>query len=290
MPETFGKAIRIIDEDFSRGPDAKQILSIELLPDGFSFAILDVSSFSYQVLLAGESPEGRVGSGGVLRSLLDDPQAGDLLRRPFLKTTVSCFTSQLTLLPNELFIKGDQELLHRFSCRLPEGHTIRIDRMNNLQGFGVYSLPGSLLDTLDEAFPGHRLWNTGSALIESMLANVRMEALKVDLILHVRRGYFDLILLENNRLVFYNAFSYRIFDDLMYFLFYVLEQFEMDPKRLNTLLAGELSMDSEPYGMLSGYLGKVDFIGRNDAYRYSRGFDELPHHAHYNLLNLAFCG
>lgn len=290
MPVPPGKTIRIADKDFSPGSDNKEILSIELMPDGFSFAILDANAFKYQFLLATMFDEEQKDLSLLPDRLLADPEIHELLSRKYLKTTIACFTPQLTLLPNELFIKEDQEAMHRFSCSVPLDHLIRTDRLNNLQGYGVYSLPERLVGRLGQLFPEHRLWHSGSALIENMLAASRLEDWPGDVILHIRKSCFEVMLLDKKKLVYFNVFQYRDFGDLMYFLFYVLEQFGRDAKSSWAILAGEISMDSPGFASLASYFGKVSFTGRNDAYRYSLGFENYPHHYFFHLLNLNFCG
>jgi hypothetical protein len=290
MSDSLEKSIRIVDQNFSPESDNKEILSIELLPGGFSFAILDASSFRYQVLMSGVVKGTGPELAGPSRLMAADPEIRSLLDRAYLKTTIACFTPRLTLLPNEVFLKEDQESLHRFACNVPRDHTIRIDRLNNMQGFGVYSLPADLVKQLERSFPRHRLWHSGSVLIESTLATARLENWPGDVVLHVRRSIFEVLLLDRKRLVYYNTFRYSEFDDLMYFLFYVLEQFQLDPKTSWAILGGEIAMDSPEFRTLASYFGKVSFTARNDAYRYSAEFDHYPHHYFFNLLNLNFCG
>ncbi len=290
MSETLESSIRIIDRDFSAESENKEILSIELLPGGFSFAILDASTFKYQVLISGVMSRKDNEPSGPSCLMDADPEIRSLLDRAYLKTTIACFTPRLTLLPNEVFLKEDQESAHRFACAVPSEHAIRIDRLNNLQGYGVYSLPSDLVVQLERKFPRHRLWHSGGVLIENTLATARLENWPGDVVLHIRRSFFEVLLLDRKRLVYYNAFRYNQFDDLMYFLFYVLEQFRLDPKSSWAILSGEVAMDSPEFLTLASYFGKVSFTSRNDAYKYSSEFDQYPHHYFFNLLNLNFCG
>lgn len=290
MSGPLEKTVRIVDRDFSPGSEKKEILSIELLPGGFSFAILDAPQFKYQALFSIFTGNAEKDSWPVSGYLTRDQEMEELLGKEYLKTTIACFTPQLTLLPNEVFLSEDQEAMHRFSCSVPSGHVIRTDRMNNLQGYGVYSLPETLVGELEQLFPGHRLWHAGSVLVENTLATARIERWPGDIVLHIRREYFELLLLDIKGLVYYNTFRYNEFDDLMYFLFYVLEQFGRDPKSSWAILSGEIAMDSQAFTTLASYFGKVSFTARNDAYRYSPEFERYPDHYFYNLLNLNFCG
>lgn len=290
MGSPFRKATSIVDKDFAPGSEHNEILSIEILPGGFSYAILDSTQYRYMVLEHFVSDE--QGHHGHLpydawQSFLDQQP---WLKHPFLRIHVSWFSPHLVLIPNEIAAFGDQKSLLQFACGIPHDHSVKSDRLNNLNGFGVYSIPNWLLHLIESNFPFYRLRHTGSVCIESMLSTIQLENQHPDVFIHIRRSSFDIILLENKKLTFFQIFTYQQFDDLLYLLFYVVKQFGLTASDLRVLLAGEISMDSDRYSMLASYFGKVGFVARNDMYKYTDGFDNIPHHYFYSLLHLNSCG
>jgi len=289
MSGPFRKTISIVSDSFQPGSARNEILSIELSLDGFSFAILDPRNFSYLML---ESYRAACG-------LQPDRLATEieafirnypLLLGSFERINIVWYHPHFVIIPESLFLHSAKEELFRFCSDVPAGHELKTDKLNNLGAFGIYPCLETLRRKLDFLYPGHRLRHAGTVLIESILAAISLGEQKADLVLHIRSGHFELILLEGTKLVFFNSFAFQTFDDLMYFLFYVLEQFGLDASILDALLAGEISLDSKNFELLSGYFRRVDFVARSDAYKYGPEFDEVPHHYFFNLLYLNSCG
>ncbi|MBW6497480.1 MAG: DUF3822 family protein [Bacteroidales bacterium] len=289
MSGPFRRTISIVDSTFSPGSERNVILSIELSLDGFSFAILDPRHFRYQMLESFHSAKP-----GQADRLADELEIfikeHPLLLGSFERVNIAWYQPQYTLVPADLFLHAGKDAYQQFCGPTPDNHDLKADKLNNLEAFGIYPFPEVLRKKLDYLYPSYRLRHTGTVLIESTLAAFRLDELKADLLLHIKPGHFELLLLEGARLVFYNSFAYQTFDDLMYFLFYAMEQFGLDASQTEAMLAGEISLDSRNYEMLSQYFKKVHFVGRSDVYKYGPEFDEVPHHYFFNLLNLNTCG
>ncbi len=288
MSGSFRNIIRIGDTSVSE-PVENKILSIGLRPDGFVFSILDPKQFRYRTLedfqLTADHP---VENYFLHLKLFLEEHA--LLKAPFEQVHVSFFTPHLLLIPAEMYHDDDKETLYRFSAEVPLDHIIRSERLNNLGAYGIYSHSHELTELLNVSFDNYRLRHQGSALIESTLAANQLENWQVDVVLHVKPSYFEIILLDNQKVILYHSFEYRTFDDLLYYLFYVLEQFERDAASQKLLLIGEIGMDCASYQTLASLFFKVSFPERNDAYKYVAAFDKIPGHYYYNLLNLVLCG
>ncbi len=290
MSGPLRKTISIVDKDFSPGSSDHEMLSIELLPDGFSFALFDKVLFRYHLLEAFQTDKKVEFAEEIIDLLSSAISENPFLREPYQQVNIVCYANPLMLFPEHLSQRQDQEDLYRLACKVPAGHHIKVDRLNNLGGYGAYVVADKLCSLLDQSFPSHQLKHAGSALIENMLATLVLENHKPDMILHIRRLYFEILLIKDKKLTFYRLFLYQSFEDLLYYLFYVLQQLRLDALTMNLMIAGEISLDSERYERLASYFKSVNFAERNDVSQYSPGFDTIPHHYYYNLLNLSSCG
>lgn len=290
MSGSFRKSISIVDEIFSPDSEDDLILSMEILPDGLSYAILDTDHYRYLVLehytLADNIP-GLLMDYDRLQSLFDQIA---LFKGSFQKAHVAYFSNHLVLLPDNISGFDDQRSLLQYSCQLPDNHAVKSDRLNNMNGFGVYSFPNWLLHLLESYFPFYRLRHTGSIFIESMLSMLHIENQNPDIVLHIRRSSFDIMWLHNKKLMFHHIYSFRQFDDLLYLLFFVMKQFGLKASEQHLMLAGDISLDSGRYKRLSSYFKRVSFAIRSDIYHYGNGFDNIPHHDFFTLLNMNACG
>ncbi|MEE4178075.1 MAG: DUF3822 family protein [Bacteroides sp.] len=289
MSGPFRKTVSIVDKDFLPGSERNEILSIELSLDGFSFAILDPRHFKYLML---ESYRFDPGS-----SQDDFPEQLEnfirdypLLLGSFERISIAWYQPQYTLIPADLFLYAGKDDYHQFTGDFPQGYELKADKLNNLGAYGIYPFPETIRKRLEFLYPAHRIRHTATVFVESLLSSFRLGEVRADLAIYVNQGHFELLLFEGDRLVFYNSFAYQAFDDLMYFLFYVLEQFELDASQVEAILAGDISLDSKEYAYLAQYFKKAGFVSRSDVYKYSPAFDAVPHHGFFNLLHLNTCG
>jgi hypothetical protein len=289
MSGPFRKTASIVDKQFLPGSERNEILSIELSLDGFSFAILDPRHFRYLMLESYQYEPGIPAAdfpGHLERFISDYP----LLLGSFERISVAWFQPQFTLVPADLFLHSGRDSYHHFTGDIPQGYELKTDKLNNLGAYGLYPFPEMIRKRIEFLYPSHRVRHTATVLIENLLSALRLGEDKTDLVLYIHKGHFEFLLFEGDRLVFYNSFAYKAFDDLLYFLFFVLEQFQLDPHKLEALLAGEISLDAKEYDYLAQYFKKTGFVGRSDVYKYGPEFDDIPHHTFFNLLHLNTCG
>ncbi len=288
MTGSFRNIIRIGD---TSGPEPfeKKILSIGLRPDGFVFSVLDAENFKYLRLEDYEHSSDDYDDQFLvdLKQFLVD---NNLYKAPFKQVHVSLFTPSLLLIPADICLENETENTFRFFAGLQEDHLIRSDKLNNLDAYGIYDFHKEIKNFLDESFDSYRLRHQGNALIESTLAATQLENWDADIVLHLKRSIFEVILLEKGKVSLYQSFEYRTLDDLLYYLFYVLEQFDKNAAYQRLLLIGEISVDCKSYQTLASLFHKVSFPERNDAFQYAGVFDQIPGQYYYNLLNLVTCG
>lgn len=284
------KTISIVGKDVSPGCSDHEILSVELLPGAFTIAILDSVQYRYQLLEVYQTENNILRYETVTDLLANLIDSNPYLQKVYSKVNISYYSPHLVLVPKNVSEQEDQESAYKFSCFLPAGHSIKVDRLNNLDAFGVYAIPDSLFDNLNQLFPSNKIYHSGSSFIESILATLNLEKWHPDIVLHIRQTYFEVMLIENNTIGYYKLFIYQGFDDLLYYLFYVLQQFKKDALNMQLLLAGEISLDSDSYERIASYFKVAQFVGRSDAYKYAAEFDSIPYHYFFNLLNLNSCG
>jgi len=270
-------------------PSGKNFLSIELSPGGFSYCVLDTEKFRYTLL---ESFS--------LHNVTDFDQQAQILNdfsknRKFLSSfyqriSFSYVSSKVTLVPTELFTFTGKKHFVDFNTYPDNDFEIKVDKLNNLNAYAVYPFPIGLLRKVNFLFPGCRIRHLASCLIENVLYMVRYGGQTAELVLHIQRDHFEILYIKDQNLSFFNSFNYQTWDDLFYFLFFVLEQLGLDAEQLNVLILGEVSIESELYRKMRLYVRSVSFGPRSELYKFADKFDDLPHHYFFNLLNLNSCG
>ncbi len=290
MPGSFRNIIRVSDTSTFE-PLTNQTLSIGLFPDGFVFAVLDDDHYRYIALEEYAIPlKNAFLQPDVFLQLESFIRTHPILKTGFQKVHCAYYSPQLILIPEAVYDENRIKDYFTFCASLPGNHKLFSDRMNILNARGIYAVPENLSHFFEKMFPGYHLKHHGTVLAESALAGQKLEPWQADAVIHVRNSHFEILLIDKQQLIYYQSFSYQAFDDVLYYLFYTLEQHKLDATKMSVLLMGKLAMDTAEYDTLVNFFRKITFPERNDVFQYSEAFERIPSHFYYNLLNLVTCG
>lgn len=288
MSGPFTKVFSIADSFHFNGSGGNKILSIEIVPGGFSFLVVNSQS-SAPGLLEAFSSATLTHPDDWVTHLPAFMQQVPALFGNFEKVRVLIYHPQYALLPSALFLNTAKNNYLNFCGTIPQGFVVQTDKLPFLDAFGVYPMHGSILSILKQQFVDFQLFHPASVLIESALRWLNRNTGGFQVLLHVKKTFFEILLFENDKLLFYNAFVYQTFSDLMYYVFYVLEQHAKDPGQLQAAIVGDVDTSSEDYQYLSGYFKKMFVF-------YPPGLSEnnMPQWGNpgvrfFNLFNAALC-
>jgi hypothetical protein len=155
-----------------------------------------------------------------------------------------------------------------------------------LDAYNIYTLPKSLQYTLNNFFPLNIIKHQVSLLVETLLQLDKKGEHPKRIYLNVRPSGFDVILIENDQLVYSNSFEFNAPEDLLYYTLYISQQFLFDPERDQLTLIGQIEKDSDNYNILFEYIKHIEFIERNNNFQYSTVFDNQPSQLYFTLFNL----
>jgi hypothetical protein len=208
------------------------------------------------------------------------------LSNPFHKVTVLIQNPVNTLVPKALFDSEAIRSYLTFNQNLEDNTEVRYDSLRNLDSINVFAIGSGLIKTVEEHYPEVRVLHFSSVLIETVANAFKNKLNRQDVFLNVRKGYFDLLMFDQNKLLFYNLFRYKTKEDFIYFLLAALEQLELNPEEVKLHLMGRIDMGDRLQEMIHRYIRHSETIGRNDHYVYAAALHQLKHHHHYVLFNL----
>lgn len=284
------KVYSIFDDSLLHGSESKNFLSIELSPGGFSYAILDTERFEYIALESFDFGY-PLDHNNIALAAEYIIQSNDILKGEFQKVSIAYVSPQFILIPEELYLDTERNTIVDFNIDIDESEfAVNVDMLNNLNARSLYPAPKAIINMINEHYPINHFRHYSTPLIEAIMYNVLTYNNNSDIILHLNNGFFEIIVIENGTIKIIKAFSFVTYDDLMYYVFYTLENMGMDAENLDLLIIGNVSIESELYKNIKLYFRSVEFGNRNDLYKYSDDFDNIPHHYFYTLLNLNICG
>lgn len=107
-----------------------------------------------------------------------------------------------------------------------------------------------------------------------------------NLLLYFENEFVTILLRSTHELKYCNRFGYKNSKDLTYYLLYVIDELNLEPFSVNTLLYGEITPFSETYSDLSAFLPHLMFGHTPPKLSFTTDFDELPEHRYLSLYGL----
>ncbi len=286
--ETILKPLVSIADNSFRPEDAgNYMLSLRISGDNFSFAVLDGARNKYIMLFsypfrAGENPD------EICRRFREICLSEDRLQLKYKSVNIAFAGRIATLVPSAVFENGREASYLALVHPEQDKEIVLSGPVRMADACCVYGAEPGLVSAVKELFPGVSVQHHCMSLLEAVLQKMKNDPHK-KAVLHIQPSSFDMIVTENGKLLFYNSFPYRAPEDFIYYVLFVFEQLRLNPEACDTMLLGEIVSSSSLYTILYKYVRRVSFGMRNDSYSYSYGFENLPPHFYYNLLNQNLC-
>ena len=98
---------------------------------------------------------------------------------------------------------------------------------------------------------------------------------------NVAKNNFDIVVLEEEAVVFLNSFTYQTKEDFLYHILFTAEQLQLDTEEFQLMFTGAISIDNDIYKITHNYVRNVSFLeSKNEIFNDL----ELQNHTNYILL------
>ena len=295
----------IADETYQESLSKNYHLSIQVGIHEISFCILDTPRNKYIALYDFSYPEFNdfAAITQPLKNLMADSA---LLHQKYKSVSCMLVNDEATLVPAPLYEESKTEDYLNFNLCRNKGlngmknpvaigseypyskDVIAVDRLKQLEAYTVYSVPENIRSALINAHTDVRFMHYSTSLIESVLSKFKNQNRSFCL-LNFQKKIFNVLIVEGNKLRFYNSFSINTKEDMAYYTLFIFEQLNLNPETSELLLSGEIDKNSEHYNILNQYIRNIGFFPRNDQFDYSYRLKELPGHYFFNLFSLFQC-
>ncbi len=205
---------------------------------------------------------------------------------PFEQRHAVLFHPHCTLIPQRLFQHGDLSSYFRLLLE-PDDYVYACEELTVWRAYLVSATERSHMRFFQSLFPGARLRHSAAALL--LGAHVLAQRQEYTVLAHVRHRWVQLVVLERQDLLFYNAFPYSAAADLLYYVLLAYDQFRLNPRQVPLWLAGNIAAESELYRRLHAYVADLRFVDLPARWQLPRESSAaLPPHCYFELLSLSF--
>ncbi|MEP2240047.1 MAG: DUF3822 family protein, partial [Maribacter sp.] len=133
------------------------------------------------------------------------------------------------------------------------------DEVENHDLVNVYVPYVNINNYIYDLFGEFDFMHTGTVLLQSLLNN-QTQNQEVTCFVHVNTEQLDITVLNQRKLLLYNSFKYQTKEDFVYYLLFVIEQLELDPKTVIVKLFGDIEEDDETFQLCYNYIQNISIF------------------------------
>ncbi len=275
QPQTY-----VVKPVFEIVPEAIFFLETNLIcevgPHGFYFVFENDVSKKFHGLSAYHFPTGSDTNRNLKQIFHEHP----LLGKSYRKVMITWAGNECTLLPEELYLPGENEMLLDKLFGNMEDSAVAADIVSEKNICNVYRMPAVLHKTLVEQFPVASFHHYYSLLIRQ---GMKGEGMK----LVFNNESFTVMFTRNEMLQLIQTYPYESTADVLYHLKNIQTRFS----------AGNVALQAagvvDPLGVLAKemehYFGKINYDSLPGEYEYAEGLKVLPAHYFSHLYSYAKC-
>ena len=202
------------------------------------------------------------------------------LKQKFDTIAVSHSNTLSTLVPKPFFEKENLSDYLQYNLKVLENDYITYDEITTAEMVNVYIPFVHINNFLFERFGSFEYRHSASILTELLLATYKNDH-KPHFFVHVESEHFQIIVLKNKKLEFFNSFNFKTKEDFIYYILFTSEQLQLNPEEFVLTFLGDIEKKSELYDIVFKYVRNIEFLDlENDA------IQQLDISKHSNIIIL----
>ena len=196
---------------------------------------------------------------------------------------ITLLESDFTLVPDAFYRRENAKEILEFSTGKSE-KTVLADSFNGMKL--LYAPSSELQYLLEKEFKNSIIKSSGIVAIELFFTNPSLK--QKDVWINFHDGSIELLAKKGKKLIFYNLFTYENPEEVLYYLLFMAEQFDLDPEKFKLVISGNILVNSDHHTLIKKYIRNISFaVGSVHINEHSWN---LPEHFYFTLLNQHLCG
>lgn len=185
-----------------------------------------------------------------------------------------------TLVPAELFNEQDCKAYLQFNHLLPQGYKVFHETVKKLDAVNIYATPEKQYEHLHDLWPDLTVTHQSTVFLNSILEEDPYEN-NVNAYIHVDRRSFDLAIIKDKQLIFFNNFRFHTKEDFIYYLMFTLEQQQLANQDIPVYFSGLISNHSEIIRLCERYIKRIRFLRPDGSVNVDLSQNSTPFQYYY---------
>ncbi len=249
-------------------------LSIQLMPDGFSFLIQHPEQ---QKILAFGSFKKTEASDDLLELLKDFWTKEPILNRKYKKVQFIFNSLHSIWTPKELFEHDTVEKLFDFNIEKEEHQVIRSSYFPEQEAYLSYSIDSGIHDFVQNNFPEALQLHVTELLFPIAYEEKHSEP---KAFIYANGAFMDLWLMNGKKLIFHKSFAVTNDEERAYYTFFSLKQLDFSLQKMPLYLIGDFSETCMEY--FEKYVRHISVLSQSKFS--SKELKKVPEAEFYPLL------
>jgi len=208
-----------------------------------------------------------------------------LNRKKFDKVLVAFLNQDFNLVPQSFTLEDNVKPLLKFTTGLKDIKTAISHEIKGLKF--CYTIEPGLLNYIEKTFVNASVRHTGAVNIHLLFSQHSLS--DKDTLICIHDGFIELLLKNNDAVQFYNVFHYQNDEDVLYYLLFTMEQFNINPLFVKIAIAGQRKVTDPLLKNLKKYIKHISFCVHDREVSLQGELEKLPKHYYFTLLNQHTC-
>lgn len=188
-----------------------------------------------------------------------------------------------TLVPKPLFSEDCLADYLKFNSKILKSDFITYDDIAINDSVNVYVPYININNFIYGKFGAFTFKHISTILIEHVLLLEKHTNIP-KVYVNVSNNHFEIIVVNNTKLLLYNTFDYSTKEDFIYYILFTAEQLELNPETLNLIFIGDIDSKDELYIIAYKYIRFVFLGNREDNYKYNDNAQPQSNHSNFALI------
>ena len=171
-----------------------------------------------------------------------------------------------SIVPKNLFEEKLSLDYLKFNSKLLKDDYPANDIIEEIGAVNVYLPYVNVNNYVIEKFGSFNYYHYSTILIKKLIKHNSSRDLA--LYANIELNNFQVLILKNRKLIYYNNFDIKEKEDILYFILFVMEQNKIDCNNDKLLLLGDIRKESDTYKLLKKFINNIeimDFIEINKS-------------------------
>jgi hypothetical protein len=188
-----------------------------------------------------------------------------------------------TFVPTALFDENFLGSYLQYNTKVFETDFFAFDEIPNYQMNAVYIPYVNINNFFIDQFGSFDYKHANSILVSKLLVASKNKDEK-KMFIHINSGHFEIIVVQNQKLLLFNSFDYNTPEDFLYYILFTAEQLNLNPENFPLELIGTIDTESDYFKIAYKYIRNVALIDVEEL-RWNNYFSEAENRNHFILFN-----